>query len=216
MVVVMAGGRSAWVTTTHDWSSSLDSDHIRFVRRHADRYARGGPLHLLLEVVAYADDEAREQNRTGRCNIILFADGSIRVEDDGRGTDTRIDLDGAPVRKPIMSTKDVRFFAAEPPVLLRDGLPRRDASVVSALSDWLHHLNRRSDRAWEQRYELGRPTGPLAEVAAPAVGTGTTVTFHLDPTLVPATRLTADIVQDAARFPSLVVRCVVEASQPRV
>jgi topoisomerase IV subunit B len=204
-----------WATTTHDWSSSGDPDHIRFVKRHAGRYGSGGALHLLLEVIAYADDEAREQGRTGHCHVALAADGSIRVDDDGRGTDTRIGPNGEPVRKPIMSTKDVRFFDVEPPVLLPDGLPRRGISVVSALSDWLHHCNRRADGAWEQRYDHGRPCSQLLEVTQPVTYTGTTVAFRLDPALVPASRLTADLVRGAARFSSLTIHCTVEDSSPR-
>ncbi len=171
----------------------------------------GGALHLLLEVIAYADDEAREQGRTGDCHVTLFADGSVRVDDDGRGTDTRPGPYGEPVRKPIMSTEDVRFFDVDPQVLLPDGLPRHGISVVSALSEWLHHRNRRSDGAWEQRYEHGRPCNQLAEVRRPATRTGTTVTYRLDTALVPVSGLTSDLVRGAARFPSLIVRCTTEA-----
>jgi len=38
--------------------------------------------HLILEVVAYADEEA-ETNHGGRCRITLHADGSVTVSDHG-------------------------------------------------------------------------------------------------------------------------------------
>jgi DNA gyrase subunit B len=39
---------------------TLDAEHLTHIRQHPDRYCPGGPLHLALEVVAYANDEARE------------------------------------------------------------------------------------------------------------------------------------------------------------
>jgi DNA gyrase subunit B len=43
--------RSAWVNTTHDWSAVVDYGHLRQVQIHPERYAPGGRVHLLLEVV---------------------------------------------------------------------------------------------------------------------------------------------------------------------
>lgn len=202
----MVEGWDQWVATTHDWSIATDSAHIDLVRSHNAEYARGGALHLLLEVMAYADDEASELGSPGHCRITLGSDGAVSVSDDGRGTDTRRGPDGTVVRKPVMSTKDLRFFGAEDPVLLPDGLPRRGVSVVAALSDWLVHLNRRPDGAWEQRYEHGLPVAGLAERPGRGGETGTTVWFHPDPRLVPRRPLTPNLVRDVARFPSLVVQ----------
>lgn len=69
-------------------------------------YPPGGVTHLLLEVVANAAEEARALGRRGSCLVRLKPDGSILVADDGRGTDTRLDPEGRPVRKPIMATRD--------------------------------------------------------------------------------------------------------------
>lgn len=192
----------SWVTT-HDWSREVDHAHLEWIRSRPDHYAPGGLLHLVLEVVAYADDEARELGRTGACEIVLSADGSVSVADDGRGTDTRRTPAGRIVRKPVMATRDLRYFDAADPELLPDGYPRRGMSVVAALSDWLLHTNRRSDGAWEQRYEAGVPVAELRELEAR--GRGTTVGFRANPGLL--TMLDADQVQQAARFASLGVRC---------
>lgn len=198
--------QDGWVATTHDWSTTADGAHIEFVRRHSAEYARGGALHLLLEVLAYAEDEASELGRPGRCTITLGSDGSVRVGDDGRGTDTRRGPDGTVVRKPIMATKDLRFFDADEQVLLPDGLPRRGMSVVAALSEWLIHLNRRHDGAWEQRYEQGLPVADLAEWPDPTGETGTTIWFLPDAGLVPNSSLTIELVREVDRFPSLILQ----------
>ena len=86
----------------------------------------------------------------GAAAVVVHPDGSVSVTDDGRGTDTRFDGETA-VRKPIMATGDLRFFDADPPVMLPDGHPRRGMSVVAALSDWLVHTNHRREGSWTQR-----------------------------------------------------------------
>lgn len=177
-----------WSNTTHDWQADLDRAHLDAIRAAPATYAPGGALHLVLEVLAYAADEARERG-TGSATVTLHPDGSISVADDGRGTDTRRDADGRVVKKPVMATRDLRFFDAEAPPVLSDGHPRRGMSVVAALSTWLVHTNRREDEAWQQRYERGVPVTDL--VAVPDDGTtGTTVRFLPDAALVRSSQLT--------------------------
>ena len=182
-----ADGRDHRVTTTHDWTLTVDETHLAQVRADPG-LAAGGVEHLLLEVLAYADEEAESQGRVGHVVVTLHDDGSVSVADDGRGTDTRSDDAGRPVRKPVMATKDVRFFDAAEPPALPDGLARRGMSTVAALSTWLEHTNRRRDGSWTQRYEHGVPATELVELP-PSPGTGTTVRFLADPDLVRRTGL---------------------------
>ncbi|MEU4443695.1 ATP-binding protein [Actinosynnema sp. NPDC050801] len=143
----------------------------------------------MLEVLAYAAEEALSTG-SGRAVVTLHVDGSVSVADNGRGTGTRVDDRGRAVRKPVMATKDLRFFDAPQPPPLPDGHPRRGMSVVAALSRWLVHTNRRGNGAWSQRYAHGIPVTDLVPV--PGSGTsGTTVHFLPDPTLVPGSRIPA-------------------------
>lgn len=80
---------------------------------------------MILEVLAYAGDEANALGRIGDATVDYHDDGAVTVIDDGRGTDTRRDASGRRIRKPVMATKDVRFFDAPDAPLLPDGLPRR-------------------------------------------------------------------------------------------
>ncbi len=176
------GEQAGWANTTHDWSQAVDQEHLQLIRDHAADYAATGVLHLVLEVLAYANDEAEAIGRQGHCMVTSHPDGSISVADNGRGTDTRRNEHGQVVRKPVMATKDLRFFDQQEAVL-PDGCPRRGMSVVAALSSWLEHTNHRVDGAWTQRYEHGIPVADLLDV--PASGrTGTTVRFRPDPELV--------------------------------
>lgn len=165
--------------STHDWAVPTDIDHMRLIRADPARFAAGGVGHLVLEVVAYAVDEA-VAGTTDQVRVVLHADGSIVVDDNGRGTQVRYDDTGTPTVKPIMGTRDLRFFAMQDAPLLPDGQPRSGISVVAALSQWLTHTNRRDDRGWWQRYERGRPTGPLIELGG-VQRPGTTVHFLPDP-----------------------------------
>ncbi|GGV83068.1 hypothetical protein GCM10010228_58790 [Streptomyces massasporeus] len=138
----MSTPRASWHNTTHDWASTVDLDHLEHIRQNPAAFAPSGILHLIFEVVAYAADEA-ECGNGGHCRITLYPDGSVAVADDGRGTDTRLDEHGCIVKKPVMATKDLRFFDHPDAPFLPDTHPRRGMSVVAALSTWLVHTNRR-------------------------------------------------------------------------
>ncbi|WP_328327578.1 hypothetical protein OHA70_01295 [Kribbella sp. NBC_00382] len=176
--------------TTHEWTHLPDADHIAAIRSNPARYSRGGLVHLVLEVVAYPVDEA-ESGTTDRVLVTLHGDGSISVEDNGRGTNVFFDEHGLPMVKPIMATRDVRFFDNPDAEVLPDGLPRTGMSVVAALSTWLIHENRRLDGAWTRRYEHGLPETALTEVEA-GRRTGTVVHFRPDPDVFGDQPLTAD------------------------
>ncbi|MFE6735459.1 ATP-binding protein [Microbacterium sp. NPDC057650] len=187
-----ADDRSTWTVTTHDWTHDVDVAHLEGVRRARAEYERGGRRHQILEVLAYADEEAADQGRIGNVVVRIMSDGMVAVTDDGRGTDTRRDSLGRPVRKPVMATADQRFFEADAPPLLPDGLPRRGISTVAALSSWLSHENHRADGAWSQEYRRGVPSENLHEIPSDTP-TGTTVRFISE--LGTPAGLTADDLQ---------------------
>jgi topoisomerase-4 subunit B len=166
------------LVTSHDWREPVDVNHIASIRADVLHHARGGVMHLVLEVLAYALDEAADGS-TRTIDVSVPGDGSITVRDDGRGTDTRRDDDGTWVVKPVMATRDLRFFGVADGPVLPDGLPRWGMSVVAALSERLVHTNRRAEGAWTATYERGMPVG-RPEAVASAGPTGTTVCFVPD------------------------------------
>lgn len=192
--------RDEWLNTTHDRAAETDTEHLHYIRRNPAVIAPDGLLHLILEVVAYAADEA-EATGKGPCLITLHADGSVPVSDEGRGTDTRADDRGRHIRKPIMSSKYLRFFDLTEAQSLPALHPRRGISVVAALSRWLIHTNRRRGGAWTQRYEHGIPVSDL--MPATATGpTGTTVHFLPDPGLPTGDELDAqNLLEMASSWP---------------
>jgi len=198
-----------WENTTHDWASTVDREHVTQIRAQAETYGAGGVEHFILEVLAYAADEAESTGRAGRGIVTLHADGSISVADDGRGTDTRVDAAGRVIRKPVMATQDLRFFDDPEAETLPDGQARRGMSVVAALSEWLIHTNRRAGGSWTQRYEFGVPTTNLTPVADDGT-TGTTVHFQPDITILASPGLMSPELPPAAHWPHLRVELVDE------
>ena len=195
--------RSSWQTTNHDWRRDVDAEHLADVRRRLGPAGlAGGVRHLILEVLAYPNDEAESQGRIGQATVTYRGDGWVAVDDDGRGTDTRRDSDGRIIRKPIMATADVRFFEQIHAPLLPDGLPRRGISTVAALSRELVHDNHRGEGSWSQTYRYGIPDDELAALK-PRGWTGTSISFYSDidgpPTLSP---------EDLNAFASLHIKVV--------
>jgi topoisomerase-4 subunit B len=199
--------RAGWVNTTHDWAGTVDQQHLEQIRSDPAHYTPGGLIHLVLEVLAYPEDEAESAGRHGTCTVTLHANGSIAIEDDGRGTDTRVDEHGRLIKKPIMATQDLRFFANPSSPLLPDNHARRGMSVVAVLSDWLVHTNRRLNGSWTQRYEYGVPVTDLEPVESTST-TGTTVHFHPDPAYFPGDNLTADDLDAVLTSPHLDIRVI--------
>ncbi|ONI71765.1 hypothetical protein BWI15_16635 [Kribbella sp. ALI-6-A] len=200
---VLPGDTIAFVTlrlTSHSWLSVADLQHVEDVRANASAY--GDVLHQALEVIAYAVDEG-VGGTTTRARVVLHADGSIEVSDDGRGTATRFDEHGEPMVKPIMATRDLRFFGNPSAPILPDGRRRHGMSVVVALSEWAIHTNHRTEGSWTRRYEYGVPRGPLVSLPA-ASSTGTTIHFRPDRDLVGG-ELTVEALREAcAGFGSVV------------
>lgn len=205
---------SEWINTTHDWAAGVDVGHLDAIRSDPRAFAPGGLAHLVLEVLAHAHDEAEARGRRGTCVVTVQDDGSVAIADDGRGTDTRRDAHGVVIKKPVMATKDLRFFDSPHDVLLPDGHPRRGMSVVAALSSWLTHTNRRQDGAWTQRYEHGLPATGLEPIDS-SDATGTTVCFLVDRDLVPLSTLTPTDLRTVAAFPWLDVEFTTASRQRR-
>lgn len=201
---------TSWRNTTHDWTRDLDVEHLKQIRRDPTAFAPSGAVHLIVEVLAYAAEEAIS-NGSGRAVVTLHRNGSVTVADNGRGTDTRLDDQARPIKKPVIATKDLRFFDSPRAVLLPDGYPRRGMSVVAALSEWLVHTNRRRNGSWTQYYQRGIPVTGLTPIPEDGT-TGTTVRLLPDTAVVSDTQILApELRQLASAFsPHLLVHVTEE------
>ncbi len=153
------------------------------VRRRPGMYIgstdQRGLHHMAYEIAYNSVDEAMAGCCT-RVNVILKQDGSVKVEDDGRG----IPVDVHPTTKvsaleTVMTTLHAGAKFGGHTYKVSGGLHGVGASVVNALSSWCCVSVRRDGKEYRQEYRQGIPQGPVAEVGQ-ADGTGTTFLFMAD------------------------------------
>ncbi len=159
---------------------------LEAVRRRPGMYVGGTDVkalhHLIYEVV----DNSIDETLAGACDrieVIIHADRSVTVSDNGRG----IPVDIHPqMQKPALEVVMTILHAGGKfgggGYKVSGGLHGVGVSAVNALSEWCLVEVRRDGKVHSQRYERGYPTGPVQVVGkADPQDTGTKTTFKYDP-----------------------------------
>lgn len=176
------------------------------VREHPGMYI--GPtdekgLHTLVrEVIDNSIDEAL----AGYCDTIsvkILKDGSCSVEDNGRGIPTGINQDEgiSGVELALTNLNAGGKFGGGNKAggyKISSGLHGLGVSCVNALSDTLVAEVRQNGHHYRQVYHCGVPEEPL-KIVGDTQETGTTITFHPDPTILEATHFSYDTLKTLLR-----------------
>ena len=166
---------------TYDASAITVLEGLDAVRKRPGMYigstGERGLHHLVYEVVDNSVDEAMAGYAT-EINVILQADGGVRVIDNGRG----IPVDMHPVEKKpaleiVMTVLHAGGKFGDGGYSVSGGLHGVGISVVNALSTRLDVEVQRDGSFWTQNYILGVPQIPVTKGEA-TTSTGTTVTFY--------------------------------------
>ncbi|MDA0769250.1 MAG: DNA topoisomerase (ATP-hydrolyzing) subunit B [Chloroflexi bacterium] len=157
------------------------------VRRRPGMYIgstdQRGLHHLIYEIVDNSVDEFMADFATS-ISIHIREDGSVRIEDDGRG----IPVDIHPTTKKtavetVMTTLHAGGKFGGKAYTVSGGLHGVGASVVNALSEKLIVQVTRDGNLYTQEFSRGKKTSELVSEPAPKADrnkTGTTIIFHPD------------------------------------
>jgi len=157
-----------------------------------------GLHHLAWEIVDNAVDEAMA-GYAKNITVILHQDGSVTVEDDGRGIPVDIHPEfKIPAVEMVFTILGAGGKFSKKAYQYSGGLHGVGASVVNALSKWLVVEIYRNGKIYRQEYSYGKPVHPLKEVGT-TTKRGTKVTFKPDDSIFETTTFKYDTIAKRIR-----------------
>lgn len=175
---------------SYDASQITVLEGLAPVRKRPGMYIGGtgvdGLHHLIWEILDNSIDEAM----AGHCNkiiVILNADGSVSVDDNGRGIPVdKVKATGKSALETVLTVLHAGGKFGDGGYKISGGLHGVGVSVVNALSLWVKAEVKRDGKLYFQEYHQGNAVEDI-KVVGEAEGTGTIITFMPDPEIFTST-----------------------------
>ena len=173
--------------STYEDSQIQVLEGLEAVRKRPGMYigttSEKGLHHLVYEIVDNSIDEAL----AGECSKItveIHTDGSVSVQDDGRGIPSGIHpTKGIPTLEVVYTMLHAGGKFGGGGYKIAGGLHGVGASVVNALSEWLEIENYHGGKRCTERFEKGKVARPFYEEESTDGRHGVYVRFKPDPTI---------------------------------
>ena len=189
-------------SSNYDASNITVLEGLEAVRRRPGMYigsvSTKGLNHLIYEIM----DNSVDEHLAGFCDrieVILEADGSATVSDNGRGIPVGMHEKGVSAERLVFTTLHAGGKFDNDAYKTSGGLHGVGSSVVNALSKKLTVRVKSGGHIYEDTYERGIPTTELQEGLLPVVGrtkeTGTTINFLPDGEIFEKTRFREEEVK---------------------